>query len=238
MKDRILQQPLWHLERTSILRHYLESLSKKEPGGQYRKSSEEEIAAVPARPSAISCTTITVSVAGNHRLFLPVGPEKTYTRTKPYTANLKVDLNDKEVLHAAVDRIMERLHLTPHRPELDFGICERPYLEQRAVGHRPRGEKASPHGFLSKKLIWPGTRKCAKCCARQTHRRTPHRAQLRAARLFGHRAERGGNFRAEMEAWGLGFDHSARGQQMGHLSPAHRRRQHEGGSSAARPRLH
>ena len=29
------------------------------------------------------------------------------------TANLKVDLNDKEVLHAAVDRLMERLHLTP-----------------------------------------------------------------------------------------------------------------------------
>ena len=29
------------------------------------------------------------------------------------TANLKVDLNDKEVLHAAVDHIMERLHLTP-----------------------------------------------------------------------------------------------------------------------------
>ncbi|MCD8318399.1 MAG: UvrD-helicase domain-containing protein [Paraprevotella sp.] len=30
------------------------------------------------------------------------------------TANLKVDLNDKEVLNAAVDRLMERLHLMPN----------------------------------------------------------------------------------------------------------------------------
>ncbi len=126
------------------------------------------------------------------------------------TANLKVDLNDKEVLHAAVDRIMERLHLTP--TVLNW-ILE--YVEDRISNNERWDVSREVKSFAA--WIFKEAYLAREHEMREVLRENKRIGELRAALNYELRASMdivqsaAANFRAEMEAWGLGFDRFSRG---------------------------
>ena len=111
MKDRILQQLYGIWKRLPSSGNYLRVLCQ-ELKAEGTELTEEEIS---RRAGRALCHILhdydRFRVETIDAFFQSV--MRNLAHELNLTANLKVDLNDKEVLDAAVDRIMERLHLTP-----------------------------------------------------------------------------------------------------------------------------
>ncbi len=126
------------------------------------------------------------------------------------TANLKVDLNDKEVLHAAVDRIMERLYLTP--TVLNW-ILE--YVEDRISNNERWDVSREVKSFAS--WIFKESYLTHEHEMREVLREDRRISELRDKLNYERRdaldivQSAAANFRAELEAWGISCDNFYRG---------------------------
>lgn len=208
MKDRILQQlyGIWKGLPSSV--NYLESLQKELRADGIELPEEE----IRSRAGSALCHILhdynRFRVETIDSFFQSV--LKNLAHELSLTANLKVDLNDKEVLHAAVDRIMERLHLTP--TVLNW-ILE--YVDDRISNNERWDIAREVKSFAA--WIFKEAYLAREHEMREVLRENKRIGELRTALNYELHASldvvqsAAANFRAEMEAWGLGFDQFSRG---------------------------
>lgn len=235
MKDRILQQLYGIWKGLPSSANYLESLQKELRADGIELPEEE----IRSRAGSALCHILhdynRFRVETIDSFFQSV--LKNLAHELSLTANLKVDLNDKEVLHAAVDHIMERLHLTP---TILNWILE--YVDDR-ISNNERWDIArevkSFAAWIFKEAYLAREHEMREVL-RENKRigEPPHRAQLRVARLFGRRAERGSQLPCRNGSVGTRLRPIQPGRHDRHLPPAHRRRQHQGRVRQHAPRLY
>ena len=211
MKDRILQQLYGIWKGLPSSANYLESLQKELRADSIELPEEE----IRSRAGAALCHILhdynRFRVETIDSFFQSV--LKNLAHELSLTANLKVDLNDKEVLHAAVDRIMERLHLTP--TVLNW-ILE--YVNDRISNNERWDIAREVKSFAA--WIFKEAYLAREHEMREVLRENKRIGELRTALNYELHASldivqsAAANFRAEMEAWGLGFDQFSRGNTI------------------------
>mgnify|MGYP000084394879 CR=1 FL=1 len=211
MKDRILQQLYGIWKGLPSSANYLESLQKELRADGIELPEEE----IRSRAGSALCHILhdynRFRVETIDSFFQSV--LKNLAHELSLTANLKVDLNDKEVLHAAVDRIMERLHLTP--TVLNW-ILE--YVDDRISNNERWDIAREVKSFAA--WIFKEAYLAREHEMREVLRENKRIGELRTALNYELHASldvvqsAAANFRAEMEAWGLGFDQFSRGSTI------------------------
>ena len=208
MKDRILQQLYGIWKGLPSSANYLESLQKELRADGIELPEEE----IRSRAGSALCHILhdynRFRVETIDSFFQSV--LKNLAHELSLTANLKVDLNDKEVLHAAVDHIMERLHLTP---TILNWILE--YVDDRISNNERWDIAREVKSFAA--WIFKEAYLAREHEMREVLRENKRIGELRTALNYELHASldvvqsAAANFRAEMEAWGLGFDQFSRG---------------------------
>lgn len=207
MKDRILQQLYGIWKGLPSSANYLESLQKELRADGIELPEEE----IRSRAGSALCHILhdynRFRVETIDSFFQSV--LKNLAHELSLTANLKVDLNDKEVLHAAVDHIMERLHLTP---TILNWILE--YVNDRISNNERWDIAREVKSFAA--WIFKEAYLAREHEMREVLRENKRIGELRTALNYELHASldvvqsAAANFRAEMEAWGLGFDQFSR----------------------------